>query len=77
MNIKKLIPKNIRNLYINIEYKKFTSKNKLNILNDEETIKNAFSEKRRCAVPVGISTGSKVDQGPSAAAGSCLDPLGG
>lgn len=46
MNIKKLIPKNIKNVYINIIYKNFTNKNKLNILNDEETIKKIIRDKK-------------------------------
>ena len=46
MKIKKLIPRSILNLYINIKYTKFIKKSKLNILNDEKTINEIISKNK-------------------------------
>lgn len=46
MKIKKLIPKNILHLYINIKYNNFRKKYKINILNDEDTIKEIINKKK-------------------------------
>lgn len=52
MNIKKMIPNNVRDLYINAKYKCFIKKSKLNILNDEETV-NMIVEKNKSIVRFG------------------------
>lgn len=46
MNIKKLVPINVRKFYTNYIYKNFQKNCKLNILNDKTTIKKIVDEKK-------------------------------
>lgn len=49
MIFKKLIPKSVLDLYINIKYNNFKKKYKLNVLNDKDTIKEIINKKKSIA----------------------------
>lgn len=49
MIFKKLIPKTLLDSYINVRYNNFRKKYKLNILNDEDTIKEIINKKKSIA----------------------------
>ncbi len=49
MNIKRLIPTYLKNMYSKVVYDRFVKKNKITVLNDEETINKIVNEKKSIA----------------------------